>query len=169
MNTYQLYYLTSGGSLFVLAALLGWSLHRVDVHIAWKICLVSFATVLALVAPTYIKQVMGLPLWVDFESLPDSIQILSMYENVQIKTVDLWIIDLDQPGTPPKAVEVAFNQNQRRLLKDGMELLQHGKNCVLSKEESKGNKNETDNNFDDEQTKFKINKKFNIPLKRNDE
>jgi hypothetical protein len=125
----------SFGALLALMALIAAWLFRTTSAPLWtKVALPSLAVALGCYAPFAVSGMMGFPVSVAFEELPDRAELIAFVPHDAEKTVDLWLKVADAP----RAYETKLDANLKKALREAGEAMAHGRPAMLMKRSATG-------------------------------
>jgi hypothetical protein len=125
----------SFGSLLVLVALIAaWLLRTTSAPLWIKVALPSLAVALGCYAPFAVSGMMGYPVSVAFEELPDRAELIAFVPYDADKRVDLWLKVADAP----RAYETQLDANLKKTLREAGDAMAHGRPAMLMKRSSTG-------------------------------
>lgn len=125
----------SFGALLALMALIAAWLFRASSAPLWaKVALPSLAVALGCYAPFAVSGMMGFPVSVAFEDLPDRAELIAFVPHDAEKRVDLWL----KVAAAPRAYETQLDANLKKALREAGETMAHGRPAMLMKRSATG-------------------------------
>jgi hypothetical protein len=120
----------SFGSLLALMTLIAAWLFRTASAPLWaKVAVPSLAVALGCYAPFAVSGMMGFPVPVGFDELPDHAELVAFAPRDAEKRVDLWL----RTSQAPRAYEAALTEQMKKTLHQAAEEIGHGRPAVLTK------------------------------------
>ncbi len=131
----------SFGSLLALMALIAAWLFRTAAAPFWaKVAIPSLAVALGCHAPFAVSNMMGFPVPVGFDGLPDRAELVAFVPFDEEKRVDLWLRpSAGAGGEAPRAYETTLTAQMKQTLREAAEQIGHGRPAMLTKRLSDGN------------------------------
>ena len=133
----------SFGSLLALMALIAAWLFRTAAAPFWaKVAIPSLAVALGCHAPFAVSNMMGFPVPVGFDGLPDRAELVAFVPFDEEKRVDLWLRPRSSTGSDggdePRAYETAMTAPLKKTLRQAQEEIGHGRLAMLMKRGTDG-------------------------------
>ncbi len=120
----------SFGALLALMALIAAWLFRTAAAPLWaKVAIPSLAVALGCYAPFAVSSMMGFPVPVRFNELPDRAELLAFVPRNDEKRVDLWL----RSSEAPRAYETVLTRQMKETLREAAEEMSRGRPAMLTK------------------------------------
>jgi hypothetical protein len=130
MTFFSTFVLAYGLLLASMAVMAAW-LFRSSMAPLWaKVGLPLLAVAVASVAPLEVDPMMGFPVTVSVEALPDRAQLVSFLAHDEADLVDLW---LRCGEAPPRAYETRLDERMKKTLREARQELDDGRPARLAK------------------------------------
>lgn len=129
----------SFGALLALMALIAAWLFRTSSAPLWaKIAIPSLAVALGCYAPFAVSSMMGFPVSVAFDELPDRAELIAFVPRDAEKRVDLWLkVAGASISSAPRGFETDLNVKLKKTLREAEEAMAHGGHPILQKQTTK--------------------------------
>ena len=98
-----------------------------------KAALPILAVALACAAPLEVDPMMGFPVTVSVETLPDRAQLIAFVPHDEAELVDLWLRCGEEP---PRAFETRLDERMKKTLREARQELDDGRPAMLAKRKS---------------------------------
>ena len=129
MSQFAAFALSFGGFLALTAAIAAW-LFRCTTSPLWlKIVMPALMTALACYAPYSVPAMMGYPVSVSMQGLPDQAELVAFVPHDEVGRVDLWLRTSDIP----RAYDTALTAQMKQTLREAEQQMAHGRRAVLAK------------------------------------
>jgi hypothetical protein len=129
MSQFAAFALSFGGFLALTAAIAAWLVRSTTSPLWLKIVMPSLMMVLACYAPYSVPNMMGYPVSVSMQGLPDQAELVAFVPHDEVGRVDLWLRTSDVP----RAYDTALTAQMKKTLREAQEQMAHGRRTVLAK------------------------------------
>ncbi len=130
MTFFSTFVLTFGLMLASMAVMAAWLFRSASAPIWAKVGLPVFIVALACVAPIEVNPMMGLPVSISVEALPDRAQLIAFLPHDEAKLVDLWLRCDDGP---PRSYETRLDERMKKTLSQARQEMDNGRPAMLAK------------------------------------
>ena len=129
MSQFAGFALSFGGFLALTAAIAAWMLRSTTSPLWLKIVMPSLMMALACCAPYSVPSMMGYPVSVSTQGLPDQAELVAFVPHDEDGRVDLWLRTSDVP----RAYDTALTAQMKKTLREAQQQMAHGRRAVLAK------------------------------------
>ena len=139
MSSFSSFALSLGSLLALMALIAAWLFRTAAAPLWAKVAIPSLAVALGCHAPFAVSNMMGFPVPVGFDRLPDRAELVAFVPVDGEKRVDLWL--RPSAGAEPRAYETTLTARMKQTLREAAEQIGHGRPAMLTKRRSEGNGN----------------------------
>ena len=129
MSQFAAFALSFAGFLALTAAIAAWLFRSAASSLWVKIVMPSLMMALACYAPYSVANMMGYPVSVSMQGLPDQAELVAFVPHDEDGRVDLWLRTSDAP----RAYDTALTAQMKKTLRDAQQQMAHGRRAVLTK------------------------------------
>jgi hypothetical protein len=129
MSQFAAFALSFGGFLALTAAIAAWLVRSTTSPLWLKIVMPSLMMALAFYAPYAVPNMMGYPVSVSIQGLPDHAELVGFVPHDEVGRVDLWLRTSDVP----RAYDTALTAQMKKTLREAEQQMAHGRRTVLAK------------------------------------
>jgi len=122
--------LTFGLMLASMAVMASWLFRSAGAPLWAKVGLPAIIVALACVAPLEVSPMMGLPVTVSLEALPDHAELVAFVPHDEANLVDLW---LRCGQGPARSYETRLDEQMKKTLRQAQQELDNGRPAMLAK------------------------------------
>ena len=137
--TFLSQFVLSFGAMLALTAVVAAWLFRTTPAPLWAKLIIPAALVsLACYAPGTVNAMLGLPVTVSFDQLPERAELVAFVAHDEAGVADLWL----REGDIPRAYETKLDANMKKTLREAEERQAQGQRTMLMKRGNGGRKRE---------------------------
>jgi hypothetical protein len=129
MSHFAAFALSFGGFLALAAGIAAWLFRSTTSPLWLKIVMPALMMALACYAPYSVPKMMGYPVSVSMQDLPDQAELVAFVPHDEVGRVDLWLRTSDAP----RAYDTALTAQMKKTLREAEQQLAHGRRAVLAK------------------------------------
>ena len=129
MSHFAAFALSFGAFLVLTAVVAAWLFRTATSSLWLKIVMPALMTALACYAPYSVASMMGYPVSVSTEGLPDHAELVAFVAHDDDGRVDLWLRTDDSP----RAYDAALTPQMKKTLREAEQEMAHGRRAVLAK------------------------------------
>jgi hypothetical protein len=141
MSPFSSFALSFGSLLALMALIAAWLFRTASAPLWAKVAIPSVAVALSCYAPFAISRMMGFPVPVGFDGLPDRAELVAFVPHDEEKRVDLWLRPSTGSGDEaPRAYETVLDAKLKETLREAERAMGHDGRAVLTKRGAKDGK-----------------------------
>jgi hypothetical protein len=136
MSPFSSFALSFGSLLAIMALIAAWLFRTASAPLWAKVAIPSLAVALSCYTPFAISSMMGLPVPVGFDGLPDRAELVAFVPFDEEKRVDLWLRPRSSTGSEgdePRAYETALTAQMKQTLREAVAETGRGRPAMLMK------------------------------------
>jgi hypothetical protein len=134
VSFFSAFSLCFGLTMALMAAIAGWLFRTSSAPLIAKLAIPALMTALACVTPLTVNRLLGLPVTIDFDALPQAAELVAFVPTDGERSVDLWLVDCsDACAPPPRAYETVLNEGLKQTLREAQAAMEKGGRVMLRK------------------------------------